>query len=378
MKILITVGTFFPRMDGVQAVTEYLALGLIKKGHQVTIVTSSVPGEPNTDTYKGIDIIRLDVYTKYALYFGNKKSYQQRIIELANGSDVMINVCTQNALTDYLYPVLEKIHCKKVLHMHGIYEFNWHKSDFNSVKSFAYKVWRDIRWNYLYRTRNFKKYDRIIQLNRFDTGYTYFLKNYNRKCDILENAADPAFADKDNFMKDDVYCICVANYIDRKNQEFILEAFYKASIKNVKMIFIGSRETGYLKYLIEKNKKLQNDYGLREVKFLTEIDRDDIIEYVKGASVYLLGSTWEAFSISLIESMAAGVPFISTDVGISKYLPGGIVVNNTDEMTYWIENMINNPEIRRLLGSIGHEYYNNHLTIDEKVDQFERIIKCNE
>lgn len=374
MRILITVGTFLPRKDGVQAVTEYLAVGLVKKGYQVTIITSSIQGEPSFDVYNGIDIIRVDVYTKYALYFGNKKLYQKRIIELTKRIDVMINVCTQNALTDFLYPILDKIDCKKVLYMHGMYDFSWHKSDFKNIKCLIYKLWRDVRWSFYYNSRNFDKYNSVVQLHRFDNGYTYFLKHYNRICEIIENAASPAFSEIDNLLKTDKYCICVANYTDRKNQEFVLEAFYKANIKDVKMIFIGSRETNYLKYLKEKNQKFQTKYEHLEVEFLSDIDREDVIEYVKGASLYLLGSTWEAFPISLIESMSAGIPFIATDVGISKYLPGGIVVKNNNEMSYWIEILLKNPEIGSLMGKIGHEYYLKHLTIKDKVEKLEGII----
>lgn len=374
MKILITVSTFYPRKDGVQAVTEYLALGLKDKGHSVTIVTSSVPGEPCEAEYKGLKIIRVDVTTRFAMYFGNKKEYQALIIKLANNSDVMINVCTQNALTDYLYPVLDRIHCKKILHMHGIYDFKWHKTDIMSLKSFGYKIWRDIRWRQLYLSRNFSKYDRIIQLHRFDNGYKFFLQHYHRQCDVLENAAEIEFSEITNVKKTSRYCICVANYSERKNQELILKAYYKAQTNDLHMIFIGSRDNSYLDYLRRKNNELEKQYGEKDVLFLTDISRKETIEYVKNATIYLLGSTWEAFSISLIESMAAGVPFISTNVGVAKYLPGGVTVDNVEEMTYWIEMLANNQYLVESFGNAGHSYFMDHLTISEKVNELEGVI----
>lgn len=374
MKFLFTVGTFYPRMDGVQAVTEYLTKGLVQKGHEVIVVTSSVENAPKEEIYQGIRIIRVDVYTKYALYHGDKKKYQEFIIELANDCDAMVNVCTQNALTDYLYPVLDKIKCLKVLHMHGIYEFKWHKSDFSSIKMFAYKVWRDIRWKWLYSSRNFTKYDEVLQLHRFDNGYKYFLKRYHRKSVILENAAEELFGvnnDRNNASK---YAICVANYNDRKNQEFVLEAYYKSCSKDLGLIFIGSRETDYLQYLININSNFEKKYGKRNVKFLTNIPRNEVVDYVRNAYLYLLGSTWEAFSISLIESMAAGVPFVSSDVGIAKYLPGGVVVNNIEEMVYWIDTLTNSHNLNNLLGKMGHQYYIDKLRIQDKVDQLEKVL----
>ena len=39
MKILFTTFSFFPETSGVPVVVQYLAEGLIKKGHEVTVVT---------------------------------------------------------------------------------------------------------------------------------------------------------------------------------------------------------------------------------------------------------------------------------------------------------------------------------------------------
>ncbi|PWJ14691.1 glycosyltransferase family 4 protein [Ruminococcus flavefaciens] len=374
MRILFTVGTFYPRKDGVQAVTEYLTTGLVEKGHEVIVVTSSVENEPNEEIYKGIKIIRVNIHTKFALYFGNKKKYQNQILNIVNDCDAMVNVCTQNALTDYLYPILNKIKCRKILHMHGIYDFKWHKTDFSSIKAFAYKVWRNIRWKWLYASRNFSKYDRILQLHRFDNGFSFFSKKYHITSCILENAAEEQFGLNNPRKNSEKYCICVANYTDRKNQEFVLRAYYKANVSNLGMVFIGSRENEYLNYLKEICKKLEQKHGHKDVEFLTGVPREEVIAYVRDSYIYLLGSTWEAFSISLIESMASSVPFISTDVGIAKYLPGGVVVKTIEEMTYWIETLGNSSELNCLLGNMGHQYYIDNLRIKDKVDQLEAVI----
>ena len=146
MRILVTVNTYYPMLDGVQAVTDYLTTGLAQRGHQITVVTPMSPGLPTKEIYKDITIIRVNVYTKYALYHGNRDDYRNLIIKLSKKNDVMINVCTQNALTDLLFPVLNQISCKKVLHIHGINDFKWRKSDFMDWKHFAYKIWKNFQW----------------------------------------------------------------------------------------------------------------------------------------------------------------------------------------------------------------------------------------
>lgn len=376
LNIIVTVNTFYPKLDGVQAVTEYLCLGLLNQGHNITVITPTVEGFPNEETYKNIKIFRVNVYTKYAIYHGNKKDYREFIIELSKKNDVIVNVCTQNALTDYLLPVLDKIDCKKVLHIHGIYDFNWKKDDFCSIKSMIYKAWRNIKWGILYNTNksNFKKYDAVMQLHKFDLGNIYFEKKYNIDSFILENSCDKNFAELDSIEKEKT-CICVANYNERKNQEFILKAFYGASIpEDWKLVFIGSEKTSYYDKLVELDKSYSEKYGKKSVEFLYGVSRRDTIEKVKKSSIYLMGSKWEAFSISIIESMAAKVPFISTNVGITRFLPGGVVVDDIKSMSYWIELFVYNDIVRLDYGNIGHDYYINRLAIDKKIDELNELL----
>ena len=77
------------------------------------------------------------------------------------------------------------------------------------------------------------------------------------------------------------------------------------------------------------------------------------------------------FPISIIEAMASGIPFISTDVGCVKYLPGGVVVDKIDEMSYWLELLWNNEKVRSNLGAVGYNYARKYFTIENKVEQFD-------
>ena len=60
-----------------------------------------------------------------------------------------------------------------------------------------------------------------------------------------------------------------------------------------------------------------------------QLERDKVAsKYLKNAKLFVTGSTREAFPVVIVESMASGIPFICTDVGCVRFLPGGVVAKN--------------------------------------------------
>jgi glycosyltransferase involved in cell wall biosynthesis len=114
--------------------------------------------------------------------------------------------------------------------------------------------------------------------------------------------------------------------------------------------------------------------GYKKVHFLYNVPRQHIYTYVKKAYAYIMTSKWEAYPISLIEAMAAGVPWISTNVGIVKYLPGGFVADEISDISYWIEFIAKNEKVSQSLGNVGKVYASTQFKINKKVDQLENVI----
>ena len=77
----------------------------------------------------------------YTFNIGEKKEFQELLLEKCKNADALINVCTQTALTDWSFPVLNKISCKKVLYLHGIIDLKINKNDFTSISTLSHKIW---------------------------------------------------------------------------------------------------------------------------------------------------------------------------------------------------------------------------------------------
>ncbi len=170
------------------------------------------------------------------------------------------------------------------------------------------------------------------------------------------------------------YIIHVSNYHVRKNQELAMKSFYEVNTDDFSLVFIGSKKNKYCNKLIKLKDKYDKKYGKKDIKILYEIPRELVCNYVKNAKLALLSSTWEAFPISLIEPMACSIPFVATDVGIVRYLPGGVSTNKKDYYKYWIEFFIKNSEVRESYGRIAYEYAFKELRTDTQIDRLEKLL----
>ena len=377
MKIIFTVATYWPRTDGVQMVTQYLAEGLAKRGHDVFVVTSKLNMQIEKENYNGVNIIRVDAYNFYYWHRGDKKKYVELVKTLCKDAQVLVAVCLQSFAADWLLDSLDDILCKKVLYLHGMPDFKMHSQKCYDIRIILKTAFRNIRWKYFYvlQWKKIKKFDIVTHLFENDNSYKYFYKHGYSHNYVMENACEDVFFEKMPLKeKQEKYFIYVGNYCVRKNQEVALRAFYDTSVTDYGIIFIGSEENAYCKYLKDVNRKLEEKYGERNVKILHNVPREKIPDYTKGAYACVMTSNYEYYPITIVESLASGIPFISTDVGIVNHLPGGVIANTQEEITYWMNFMIKNPQYVYDLGQAGKKYAEANLKVSLKVDDFEKIL----
>lgn len=373
MKILFTVHSYYPNKDGVQMVTQLLAEKLVAVGHEVTVLTSTLPRVKRQERVNGVCIQRIDLKTKYSMYWGNREKYVSLMQKLCQQNDVLVNVCTQNAFTDLILPYLSELPCKKILYMHGMHDFRWKIFQLHSLRAFANKVWKDIKWGWLYfkNKNNFSQYNAIIHLHPLDYAYQFFKKHFKLDGIILENIVDDRFWEEIKTEVKKPYFICVSNYFVDKNQKFLLEGFYKSEAsKNYELVLVGGKPTKYYNQLLEYDKELQKIYGQRKVHFRYQVSRQETIDLIKHASLYLFSSLHEVYPISIIEAMASKVPFISTNVGCLRALPGGMLAHSPEDMAAMIDLLAQDTALHAQLGVLGYQYAKKHFRLQQWTEKF--------
>ena len=119
MRIIFVVDTYFPRQDGVQAVTQYLAEGLARKKHEVLVLTSLKEGLRRREEKNKVIIERYKVKrNKYTLKFvGERKKISKRIKEYY--ADAIVFVAIGIWCFDWFKHELDQFSGKKILYTHG-------------------------------------------------------------------------------------------------------------------------------------------------------------------------------------------------------------------------------------------------------------------
>lgn len=342
MKIMFISFTYYPNRDGVQKVTQYQAEGLAALGYDVTLITSDNRKYIEKEVLNGVSIVRVPIYKKGFAIEGDRQGVSRMILDYCDSIDVLISVCPSSYLNQCILNKINLIKCKKIGIVHGIHESGYSSIDFSSMYSFLKKTAQNVRWweFYLTKWQYLKQYDAITHLHEMDYSLQFYKAKGYTNNHILYNAAD------DDFFVNDVtkekLIVNVGTYNLRKNQIRCLETFYESNLWDYTLVLIGPEKNEYYCRLLKKKGQLEEIYGKRNVKILCDISRTETIEYIKRARIYLLTSTWEAFPVSIVEAMSAGAAFVSTNVGIVRYFPGGVVCENRKDLVSALEHVAKN------------------------------------
>ncbi len=84
-----------------------------------------------------------------------------------------------------------------------------------------------------------------------------------------------------------------------------------------------------------------------------QTDRQMLIDAYQQADVFVMPSEVEAAPLVILEAMAAGLPWVSFDVGNVNELSGGVVVQNEAQMREAILTLQHSATLRQQLGAEG-------------------------
>tara|TARA_R110001592_G_scaffold202448_1_gene451949 strand:- start:1872 stop:2957 length:1086 start_codon:yes stop_codon:yes gene_type:complete len=162
----------------------------------------------------------------------------------------------------------------------------------------------------------------------------------------IENAK-PYNREELGFIDSDKLLLQVSSFTPQKDQKTVIRALPLLP-SNYKLLLVG---TGKLQ---DECLNLCKKINVQErVKFLGI--RNDVPRLLKTVDVVILSSHFEGLSLSCIEGMASGKPFIATDaLGLGEVVKGAGIIfekNNDRQLSKIIEKLINDLEYKNKIVS---------------------------
>lgn len=334
MKILILTHYFLPHTGGIEIVAYNQAKELVKRGHNVTIVTSQLSNEPSISKLEGITIKRVKASNILENKFGIPYPF----------------------FSSKLYTLLrEEIQKADLVHTHGhvylpsvLAAFLTTKNNkkFIVTQHNIFIHYKNPLFRYLQKTADktlgkftLSRANKIITVSKESKKYVYSMLKTDKNVLLSYNGVDidkfKPVKNKSELKKllnieNKFICFTVRRVTFKNGIDTLLQTAEELKKNNDILFLIGGKGADF-----EKAKKYIEINNLQNVRLLGFISDEDLVKYYSASDVFILPSkTGEGFPLSILEALASGIPVIATRSGghveIIDKEKNGYIVNPND------------------------------------------------
>lgn len=170
--------------------------------------------------------------------------------------------------------------------------------------------------------------------------------------------------------------VIVANLIPYKGHMDLLEALARiqAHMPDDWVLLSVGRDDG----IGDALKMAADRMGIAD-KVLFLGTRDDVPEILRVSDIGLLCSHEEGFSNAILESMAAGLPMVVSDVGgnaeaVADGISGIVVApRSPDDLGRAIKKLTHDPALRKRMGQAGRSRVRKYFSLEACVDKYQKL-----
>ncbi|MDY0093814.1 MAG: glycosyltransferase family 4 protein [Candidatus Vecturithrix sp.] len=311
---------------------------------------------------------RISGLLKYALWFYSSRRTLVNFLQENNVSAINIHYCSLYAL---FFCILKNFRANK-----WSFIISFHGQDLLQAKM-SRGLERKLWWRLLSCA------DRIVTCSEsLKKELVDFSRNCADKVKVIHNGIDCAtrvdmVRDDKNTIYNKRYIINVATLEHKKGQDVLLKAFKKISdeYKDLNLVLIGRPGDSSVEI-----KKLIKSIGLASRIFLYEsVEHVQVMEFIKGAEIFVLPSRYEPFGIVILEAGLYEVPVIASNVGgvseIITHNETGRLCNpdDIDSLVSELRSLLSNPGDRTRLGKNLRKHVVSNFSWD---CAYQRYLEC--
>ena len=189
--------------------------------------------------------------------------------------------------------------------------------------------------------------------------------------------------EKTYFADGRINVFCIGKYQERKNLQMMIEVVEKLLPKyDLHLTIAGEVSNHFHEEYYERVTGYVREHKLEDkVTFYRNLNLKEISEQYSKADVYVVPSTGEPASITVIEAMAFSVPAISgTDNGTASYIDYGktgyvFEDNDKKDLEDKLEKIICDRENLMKMGAAGYDHVREHFQFRNYYGRIEEILK---
>ncbi|MCD6210317.1 MAG: glycosyltransferase family 4 protein [Methanophagales archaeon] len=361
MKIGI-ISEYFPKSKnleirgGAEARAFHIAKILVKN-NEVTVITSREDGRKVNDEILGIKVFRVGKSRKYtqAGSFIERFTFIKDAIKIGKKQDFDIIEGTNFLSYPVAWKVGEYLAIPKVITYHDVWIGKW-------IKNIGITgIFGEILERY---TRS-KKWNTIIANSNYTQETLRAFGFMSDNIITIHNGVDLEKYRNIKVEKFEEPTICtISRLVKYKKIDDLIKAvsIIQKDISNIKLKIIGTGPE-------EVNlKKLVNKLNLRaNVEFLGFIENhDDVIRQLKASDVFALPSIVEGFGMVVIEAMAAGIPYVASDIPPIREVTskgiGGLLFEptNCEDLALKVKMLLKDESLRAKVMKDGNKHVENY------------------
>jgi glycosyltransferase involved in cell wall biosynthesis len=373
LKILICLLYYFPHRTGLTIHVQRVAEELVRRGHEVTVLTARYRNDlPRDDVsmHEGVRIVRL--WAPIRISRGMiMPAYPWAAYKLMKEHDV-VSIHTPMLETALIALLSKLAGCRLVITHHG---------DLVLPDGLVNRIIRGTMFG-MYRLAAMRA-SHIFAYSQDYAEHSYYLKPFLDKTTvnyppILQPMPDPHTVEelRAQWSHDGGPVIGFAGrFVQEKRPDLLIRALEVINQKypNARIVFAGEYDIKYEDFW-ERNQALVQQYRDQLIFLGLLQDQQDIANFYAACDVLALTSDTECFALVQVEAMLSGTPVVMTNT------PGGRVpvqvtgMGKLAQMGDWrsigaaIVDVLDNPEAFRKT----RRYIEDIFSFRETVDKYEQ------
>ncbi len=311
MKILIVCENYFPNLGGVEIFFKNIAERLVKKGHQVTIITRLLPKTKQKENINQVTIIRVPSFnSRYFFTFFSIPT----ILKYSKKADIIHTTTFNGAPPAWLVGKLRNI--PTILTVHEVWVNRWNQvTDLSKFSCIIH--------NFLEKLLYKLPFSHYVCVSNSTSNQLKKINIPKNKISTIHNGLDYNFWNPKNFKNIRKQLNLETKFIyfawgrpgPSKGFEYLLKAVPLISKKipnSILLLMLGNPE----KYPKQHKtlKSLIKRINPENICLLPSVPYEQLGNYIKTADCVVVPSIAEGFGYTTVETAAIGTPLVVSNI----------------------------------------------------------------